>query len=227
MFWVLVGLVIIFAVAMIFVAVTPSRKVVTRDDFLSQLEKYTEGRRTPIPELADSYRLDFDFEGHHFWYEDIQSEGFTQKVYKGLLRIQSNSDLNLIFVKKDRNKLLGGDLQMMSNISDSSVNKQNKVFTPVELKEFDIFTQTPYKVNLFLEDKKARSVLAKIKQFDRQGEPLMPISISDGVICLEFSLDDRVKLNRQALLESPQMMEGLADGLIVLVKALNKAHQTT
>lgn len=225
MFWVLIGLVLIFAAAMVFVAMPSTKRTVTREDFLDQLVKHTEGRKSELPGQPNSHRVDFDFEGYHFWYEDIESQGFTQMSYKGLLKIQSASDLNLIFLKKDRNKLLSNDIQLLSNINDTSINKHSKVFLPEELKEFDVFVQNPFKVNMFLEDKKAKAALLALKQVDRQGEAFMPVSISNGIVFLEFSADDRVKLNRQLLVEQMPILEKLVDHMITIVKALDKTNQ--
>lgn len=225
MFWILLGLAVVVVAALVFLFMTSSPpKVKTREDFLADIVKYTDGLQSEIPDAPNSFRIDFDFEGHRFWYEDIESVGFTQKVYKGILKIKTSTNLNLIFVRKDRNKLLGGDVQMMSKLSDVSVNKQIKVFVPSELKEFDVFTPDVYKINLFLEDKKIRSTLSSLKQVDRQGEPFMPVSISDGAIFLELSSDERMKLNRQILIDNVPMMEKLADSMIVLLKAADKTN---
>lgn len=227
MFWILVLLVVIFAGAMIFVAMSSSSaKPKTREDFLAALVKHTEGARSAMPGEMNSFRIDFDFEGRHFWYEDIESEGFTQKVYKGILKTKSNTNMNLVFSRKDRKKLLGGDVQMMSNLSDASVNKHSKVYVPPELGAFDVFTSEPYKVNVFLEDKKARSMLAGLKQIDRQGDPWMPVSVSEGVLFLDLSADERVKLSRPMLMENMPVLEKLTDSMAVLVKAIDKTNQT-
>ena len=222
MLWLLLGLVVVFVAIVLYVVATSAPKQVTREDFLVQIEKQTEGRRSVLDEeQSNSYRIDFEFEGYRFWYSDIESEGFTQKVYKGILKLKANTDVNMIFVKKDRKQILG-EMQMMSKLSEASINKHMKVFTPAEFREFDILTQTPYKVNLFLEDRKVRAVLAKYKTSDRQGEPYMPVSISEGMIFLDISADENVKPNRPMLMEDVTILEKFADDLIVLVKAFDR-----
>jgi len=222
MLWLFLGLAVVFAAIVLYVVATSSPKQVTREDFLAKIEQQTEGRRSVLTEAqSNSFRIDFEFEGYRFWYSDIESEGFTQKVYKGILKLKANTDVNMIFIKKDRKQVLG-EMQMMSRISDASINKHMKVFTPAEFRGFDILTQDPYKVNLFLEDRKAKSVLARYKTSDRQGDPYMPISISDGVIFLDFSADENVKPNRPMLMEDVTALEKFADDMIVLAKAFDR-----
>ncbi|MBZ0167214.1 MAG: hypothetical protein K8I00_10450, partial [Candidatus Omnitrophica bacterium] len=83
---------------------SPSKKK-SREQLLNDLTRVLEGTMVPLEGFENSYRINFSFEGYAFRYEDVESVGFKDKIYKSYLKIDTDTKLSLNFGEKRRTKL--------------------------------------------------------------------------------------------------------------------------
>jgi hypothetical protein len=159
-------------------------KAKTRDDLFTSLEQFLGTKREPIEGYENSYMLSFPFDGKTFLYEDIETRGFNDKIYKAFLKLQTKSKVTIQFTEKRYEKMLGKSISATDMLG--AMNTSRTVHIPKELSMFHISTNDIDTTNALLSDPKVRRIFSEFKNIDAQGRPSNSIKMIDGMIILEF-----------------------------------------
>ncbi|MCK5082495.1 MAG: hypothetical protein KAR31_06270 [Candidatus Omnitrophica bacterium] len=160
----------------------------TRKQFLEELASFVDGTLEPIKADAgeNSFRIKFRFKDQEFIYEDMEKQGFKDKVYKSYLKTRVPNKLTLTFTEKKRSTTIKTDIFISSDISTQYLKEHVALQVPKYLKDLKVFTNDPVEANKIFEDKKTVSVLKKFKNIDSRGYPFVSIEIVKGEVTLEF-----------------------------------------
>ena len=169
---------------------TPGHK--SRKEFLTELSDFWEGELKPLEGQEESFKVEFNFEGRKFIFEDVEEKGFKDKINRVYLKLPTALDLNLYFTQKEQRSVQMKTM-IVSEIPDEPIKEDTKVNVPKELKDFHVHTNNPRAANKILEDLKARRILARLKNMDSRGYPSIPLRILGGVIILEFYAEGSIK----------------------------------
>jgi hypothetical protein len=197
----------------------------TREQFLAELTKFLEGTVELIDddhEGGKSYRISFKFKGEEYIYEDLESLGFKEKIYKGYVRIKTPSKLTLTFAEKERSTRIRSDIVIASEIEAHFIDKNTILNVPELLKDMQVFTNDTPEANRVLEDKKIISILKKYKNVDSRGYRFLSLGIIDGVVTLEFRPEKFNKPNLPALRENVSSIDDYLEQLIVIARKLKE-----
>jgi hypothetical protein len=175
-------IVVLLVGAIILLSSQLTSKGKTRDDLFTSLENFVGTKRQPIEGYENSYMLSFPFEGKTFLYEDIETRGFNDKIYKAFLKLQTKSKVTIQFTEKRHEKLLGKSISATDMLGSTSRTVQ----IPKELSMFHISTNDIDTTNALLSDLKVRKIFSEFKNIDAQGRPSNSIKMVDGMIILEF-----------------------------------------
>jgi len=198
------------------------QKKKTREQYLEELIKFTEGKLEPIENgiYENSFRVLFEYEGERFIYEDIEKQGFRGKVYFAYLKIKASSDLTLTVRGKDRSLKVLSSIFLASEISTEKVGNAASLEVPSFLNDCNIYTNDVYQTNRFLADKKIAAIFKKFKNFDASGLPFLPIEIVEGLITLSFSSEPTFHPNLNQLMSDVGSISDHADTMLTLAYKL-------
>lgn len=200
---------------------SPFRKQ-TREQFLQSLAKFLEGDLRPIETEPDGFRVSFKFDGQDFFYEDIPEHGFTEKTYKGYLKVQSPTKLTLGSTEKPRSAVIKFDVIIASQIQDGPIQGPARVRVPPKLKDLNIHTSDPNLVNALWDDPEIVSIFFGFKNVDARGYPSMSIKMMDGLVILEFSPMTDKKPNRPNFMRNIHAMDDYIVKLLKIIKKLKE-----
>ena len=205
----------------IFLAGGAPEKQKSREDFLKELAEFLEGKFCAIAGKEDSYRVDFEFEGIPFYFEDVEQKGFRGKAYKTYLKVKTKSELTLYFTEKE-NAAVKMTMVMASEIPNEPIQVQQKVNLPSSLNTFKAFTNNAFRANQLLENKKIEQIFLEFKNLHKRGSPFLSISIVNGIVILEFHTIATFKPNMIALRNNPSLIDHYVERLGLVVQELNK-----
>lgn len=197
-------------------------KIQTREQFLQSLAKFLEGELKPIEGETEGVRISFNFEGQTFFYDDILEYGFTEKAYKGYLKVQSPTKLALSFTERPRSTLIKSDVIIASQIQDVSVQERARVRVPSKLKDLNVHTNDPVLLNALWDDPKIVSIFSGFKNVDARGYPSMSLRMVDGLLILEFSPLIGRKPNRPTIMRDIHAMDAYLTQLFKIIKRLTE-----
>lgn len=192
-----------------------------RENFLESLTKFVEGKKTPIDGRENSFQVEFDFEGQPFVYEDVETKGFRDHVYKVYLKAKSKSNLTLSFVEKTERLTVRTEIFMASKIPDEPIEREAKVQLPKDFKEFGVYTNDAVKVNQLLDNPKIFQIFREFKNVDNRGFHSVGLKIVEGVCVLEFHTTGTLKPSYQTIFRNVAKIEDYLDKLCVVTKGLN------
>lgn len=188
---------------------SPSKKK-SREDLLKDLTRVLEGKLESLEGFENSYRITFTFEGYDFRYEDVESMGFKDKIYKSYLKIDTDTKLTLIFGEKQRTKL----------IEHAKSHSHGIVRLPKTFSDFGATSNNASLSQAFLDDAKVVKIFKRFAGFDPWGKPRMMLRISEGVIVLTFDSEAGGLHKPLRYVTETSIIEEYLDQLIVLVKRL-------
>jgi len=218
--WIIIGFVIVSLVLIFILKGNLPNKIRSRDQFLKEIEKFVDGRLEPISDQPNSFRIIFNFEGQEFVYEDLESLGFKDKVYKTYLKLKTPSKLTLSFTEKKSRNVEKNKVRITSALEEMA-QRHTKVHLPKELeKNFNVNTNNAVQTNLLFRDKKAANVFVAFKNFDASGHPFMSLKIISGFIILEFHPSGTLHPRPLSLQISLQSLEEYLDKLLIVAKQL-------
>ena len=225
MTWILALVVLALLAGIILLSAKSPLRKLTREKFLEELAKFLEGTMEPINDGEDagkSFRILFKFKGEEFVYEDLETQGFKDKVYKTYVKVKTPSKLTLTFTEKKRSTRIRSDIFIASDISTQHINEEASLQVPESLKDLKAFASDISEANKLLEDKKIVSVFKKYKNIDTSGYPFLSLGIIDGVVILEFRSAKTDKPNISALREDISSIDNYLEQLIMIVRKLKE-----
>lgn len=188
---------------------SPSKKK-SREELLNDLTRVLDGTMVPLEGFDNSYRINFEFEGYAFRYEDVESVGFKDKIYKSYLKIDTDTKLSLNFGEKRRTKL----------IEHAKSNHHGVVRLPKDFQDFGATSNNPSLSEAFLDDAKVVRIFKKFSGFDPWGKPRLMMRISEGTIVLAFDAEAGGLHKPLRYVTETSIIEEYLDQLIILVKRL-------
>ncbi len=188
---------------------SPSKKK-SRDDLLNDLNRVLEGKLERLEGFENSYRISFTFEGYSFRYEDVESVGFKDKIYKSYLKIDTDTKLTLIFGEKHRTKL----------IQHAKSHSHGIVRLPKSFQDFGATSNNASLAEAFLDDPKVIKIFKKFAGFDPWGKPRMMIRVAEGAIVLSFDAEAGGLHKPLRYVTETSIIEEYLDQMIILVKRL-------
>jgi hypothetical protein len=160
-----------------------------REVFLKDLAGFLGGSMEPIEGDPDgqSFRITFRYKDQDFVYEDFETRGFKDKVYKGYLKTKVPDDFSLVFSEKRHASRIRMDIFMASEVSTLNTSESVNLQIPKSLEGLKVTTNNPSEANRFFRDHKTSAVFQKYKNIDNRGYSSIAIGIIKGEIILEFS----------------------------------------
>lgn len=215
---------VLFIAGIILLSVKSPFKKRSREQFLQDLAKFLEGTLEPIEDEvhSNSFRIRFKFSGEDFVFEDLEKQGFKDKIYIAYLKVQTPSCLTLTFAEKKRSTKIRTDIFIASDISSQSVEQTVKLQAPEHLNDLNIFTNDTVAANKIFETKKISSIFKQFKNIDSRGYSFMSIGIVDGGVTLEFHSEKMFQPNLATLYNDVSFIENYLDKLMVFVRTLQK-----
>ena len=226
MWW--IAVIVIFALVagiVYFSLITTSGRKKTREQFLKELADSMEGSVEPLhdPLQPNAFRVIFNFEGEKFIYEDIEELSFREKLFKGYLKCQTPSSLDLYVTEKEKsNKIIQPELQFSAH---KNFKEKIKVHVPRSLRQFNVYTNHPQEANILLGDEKIAQVFAGFKNADSRGHPFLSLKILHGEVVLEFHSTVVYTPNRTDLINNVALMENYVQKLLLIVNKLKEIEQ--
>ncbi len=211
------GLIVAYVIFNIFF----SGKGKTRDESLLDLEKFLEGKLELIKGIENSFRLSFTFEGIALSFEDLEVQGFNDKVNKGFLKAKTVSSLNLTFSEKIAGQGTRSKMIIASDLEANPGQADIKINMPKYLQDLEVHTNDKVMVNRLFQDPRIINIFSEYKNFNLRGSPLMPLSVKEGVVHLEFYETDMMKPSIVALRKDIPSIEKILAKMSVLVKKID------
>ena len=218
-------LIVVFLIAGIILLSSKSPfKKKTREQFLADLTKFLEGTLEPIEDEAypNSFRIRFKFSGKDFIFEDLEKQGFKDKVNTSYLKIQTSSRLTLTFTEKKKSTKIRTDIFIASDISTQSTERTTQLQSPKHLGDLNVLTNDTVAANKVFENKKISSIFKQLKNVDSRGYSSMPIGIVEGGVTLEFYSEKMFQPSLTTLYSDISFIEDYLNKLLVFVSVLEK-----
>ncbi len=196
----------------------------TREEFLQKLAEFLGGTLERIGEEGEgnSFRIQFKYKDEECIYEDLEKQGFKDKVYEAYLKIKTPSKLTLTFTEKKRSTKVRSEIFIASDVSAQYMEEHAQIQAPKHLKDMKIFASDVVEANEIFENKKATAVLKKYRNIDGRGYPFLSIEIIDGVVALEFHSVKTYKPNISRLREDITSIDGYLEKLLIIAHQLKK-----
>lgn len=213
--WIIVTVVVI-VLAIVFLSGRSLTKSKTREEYLQELAAYLEGQLSPLTGQTPGYQIVFKFEGRDFIFEDVEQEGFQEKVHKAYLKIKTNSSLTINFTEGSR-MTIRSEIVKASDIKDEQIER---LMVPKELKKFKVFANDIEKANELFEDPKTKGLFVHYFNTGTRGEPAMALRLQDGLLTLEFFESVAMRPSLYDLMETPAKIENELYNILTLTKLI-------
>lgn len=174
-------IVVLLISGIIYLAWQPKQTALTQDDFLNALAKYVEGAVSEIPGKTGDYRITFDYHGFPCTYEEVQIVTLQSKLYQGRLTMKTSGNLTIMFGEKKAKRIV------RPGLDDSIQRKEKQLALPQSLHMFDAHANDKDKAERLLAMSNVRKMFDLYKYVDASGYPNMPLTVTAGVVTLEFS----------------------------------------
>ena len=224
MTWMLTLLVLVLLGGIILLGAKSPLKKLSREEFLQELARFVDGVLEPVAEEEGekSYRIRFKYKHEEFIYEDLEKQGFRDKVYKTYLKLITPSKLTLTFTEKKRSTRIRSDIFIASEVATQYLETKERLEVPEHLKDLKIFVNQIGEANKILGNDKISAILKKYKNVDARGYPFLSFGIVDGVAILEFHTTRSYKPNVAALRENVSSIDNYLDQLIIISRRLKE-----
>lgn len=207
---IIIGVILFFVGGIMWLNTGSPSKKKSREDLLKDLTRVLDGQMEEVEGFENSFRINFSFEGYSFRYEDIESVGFKDKIYKSYLKIDTDTKLTLIFGEKHRTKL----------IQHAKSHSHGIVRLPKTFQDFGATSNNVSLAEAFLDEPKVIKIFKKFANFDPWGKARMQIRLTDGSIVLSFDSEVGGLHKPLRYVTETSIIEEYLDELIVLVKRL-------
>lgn len=211
MTWLIIVIVVLLLAGIAYFGSTAVSKHKPRAELIADFATLVEGKLTEADEFENSHYIRFDFEKHDFLYEDVEMQGFKDKVHKSYLKTDIGFDFTLTFGEKRSQKLIG---------SSNSTN-QGVVRLPKALSEFGAYSNKPRLAAEVLEDPKVVKIFRSYKNVDPRGKAFISMNIASGTIVLEFDSTGSYVPKPLHYLTEASSVEAFLDQMIYIKKVIN------
>ncbi len=217
-------IILIFLAAICLLVGKSSHEKKTREEFLRELADFLEGTLEPMDEEAypNSFKIQFNFSGKEFVYEDLEKQGFKNKVYVANLKVKAHRMFTLTFTEKKRSTTIRSNIYMASEISSQQAEESTQIRMPRPLKDLVVVTNDTFIANKLLEGSRTSSIIKRFRNVDAQGRPFMSIKIVKGVLSLEFYSGKTFEPNIPALKAKIASIENYLKKLVVLINVIQE-----
>jgi len=212
----IIAIIALLVVGIIVLSAQAPPKPKTRAECLERLNKFLEGQLTPLEGYEQGYKITFHFDGTDFVFEDIEEEGFQEKVHKAFLKTKTQTNLTITFTESERATIRSNIVKALE-ITDKPIEK---LAIPKELKRFKVFTNDIEKTNALFGDPRVLDIFVHYANTGLRGEPSMSLKIQDGWIVLEFFSSVTMRPNLFDVMQSPAKIESQVINLIRLAKVV-------
>ena len=226
--WITIGIGIALIFGIIYLNREPPTFNISREQYLVDLERYLEGKVERLPDLPQSYRINFNYADKSFIYEDVFEKGFSGDSYKVFLRVPTSVDFTLYFTQKERKDKILGAVNPFAQAGKKDLGKEEpKLRLSRAFSMFNIQTNNIDWVNRLLTHRKAARVFAEFKNVDSRGSPFNSLKIMDGQIVLEFHSKPVFYPNVRGLYNSIGSIEEYLDKMVTVVQAIKEISEAS
>lgn len=197
----------------------PGAKV-SRNDYLTKFQGYVNGQKRVIEGRDNSYAVDFNFEGFQFSFEDIEDVGLNNTAYKVMLKHKMDNNLSLGFMEKQINATVRSNILIVSDLPRNIEQDRIRLIVPDQFKDMQIYSDNTEMANKLLDDKKIVSIFLQYKNRDSRGKPLESLSITDGVITLQFHNSSILNPSLHTIQSELANLEYYLDDIMTIAKKL-------
>jgi len=197
----------------------PGAKV-NREEYLTKFQGYVNGKKRVIEDRENSYSIDFNFEGFQFSLEDIEDVGLNSTAYKVMLKHKMDNSLSLGFMEKQINATVRSNILIVSDLPKNVEQDRIRLIVPDQFKDMQIYSNNTEMANKLLDDKKIESIFLQYKNRDSRGKPLVSLSITDGVITLQFHNSSILNPSLHAIQSELANLEYYLDDIMTIAKKL-------
>ncbi|HLF17973.1 MAG TPA: hypothetical protein VI749_03650 [Candidatus Omnitrophota bacterium] len=217
---VIITVIVLLMVGAIIYLKRPSQKEIkTRDEFLSELVEFVEGKLEPLEGFENSFKISFNFEGHSLVYEDMELPGFKAKSNKCFLKAPVPQKFDLQFQEKEQSaKIIQSNAPAYGK--GETHRAGGKVELPSKLKRFDVSTNDYQLANRFLSQAKVVQILGEYDNVDFRGNHFIAIKIIRGEIILEFYTEGRYHPNLGSVKNNIHLFDDHIKNVLTLKKIL-------
>ncbi len=229
MWWIAVIVIVLLVGGIVYFSLTVSGRKKTREQFLRELAEFMEGSLESFhgPDQPNAFRVVFDFEGEKFIYEDLEEVSFHEKLFKGYLKSQIGTPLDLYFTEKEKSEKIiqpGTHFQSPKSVGQSFKEKI-KVDMPKILRHFNVYTNHAEDTNSLLADDKVARVFAEFKNADSRGRSFLSLRILHGEIILDFYSAGNYTPSRSDLMNNVASMENYVKKFLLIIKRIKEIEQ--
>jgi len=218
---IIIGLFIVAIVAAIVILMVLPDNEDKRKNYLAQLAKLLEGQCDLIEGTEDCYRVQFNFRGKNFIYEDIMEEGFQQRRFqRGYLKVPLGINLVLSFTERERSTLV--ENATLRNIGTGWHKNLGNSRSAKKMSAFDIYTNNQGLVDVLMADEEILNMFAGFKNIDSRGHPFMALDILEGYLILRFYSREGFKPDLIDLQDNVSRIEGYLDLLSRMVDKIQR-----
>lgn len=219
MSWLMWVVILVLVGGIAYLAWTPHSKPKSRDEFLFELVKYLGGQQEDIEGSDLGIRIKFSYEGHEFAYEEIQTVGFRDRVFKGFLKANCGVDYTFYLAEKKAQKIV------RPGYDDEPASRYKTTALPQSLHVFNGFSNNAEFAKEFLKDAKIEQLLNTYKSVDMNGYPFMSLRIKQGEIVLEFNSVGRVRPSLIELKGNVPSIEQHIDKIYTIIKKIKEIQE--
>ena len=201
----------------------------SRQQYLDAIAKLLGGAVVFLEGYDNSYKIDFNYKGINFTYNDIEDPGFQARAYRGVLKAKTNDDLIMSFTESSRANFRS-TATSISEVATPWIKNVDKVRLSKELQDFVAFTNNVSRANVLLADEQIAKIFLKFKNIDSRGHPIMSLEILEGILTLKFHpWGSGLHPNLFDLQNSPSAIEPYLEKMLVIINKINrlKADEVT
>jgi len=218
--WISVGIIALFVIGIIYLNSSFKNEPKTREEFLEDLTKFLKGEKKTIEGHENSYRIHFTFDGYHFDYEDFETKGFADNLYKSFLRAKSSTQFSLEFEEKDHRSGFK-KISLLSSLGSKQTQGKGSVLMPKGLKQFKAISNNPSLAKKFFENVKIVKIFNSFKNVDTRGKPFSSLKIVRGVVILDFHQSGRYSPKPLHIHSNTELLESHLDKMLTVIKTID------
>lgn len=199
------------------------KKVRTREVALQELCQYFQGQMSILEGKDDGIKIDIDFEGYKFVFEDFREAGFVKGSFKAVVKLRVPENYSLNFVEKGEKTTIRSNIILASDIKDDPAKRALRLISPKALEKIQIVTNDTRSTNKLFENSKALKILLSYLNIDARKYPALALKINSGEIILDYQTQPNFKPNYDILMKNPSSLEDELEKMITLAQSLREA----
>ena len=187
-----------------------------KEEYLTKLNKYVDGRMEKIEGMTNAYRINFEMDGGQFTFEDVEEKSINSTIDKVFLKINTESKINLFFTERKQRTQIRTGMVIASDIPERGGEEEVELKVPKSLDMFEVHTNAPALINLLFQNPQVASFLSELKNADQRGSPFIPFKITNGWVVLSFYKESMFHPNIMELSKEVATIEKYVDPLLII-----------